>query len=416
MIAHCVRWLQVAAAAYLALLPTNALNFWRSAAFGLGGVLALFLVGMAVRGRGPRITSPGAVVLAALVAWCAWACASLAWTVDPAYTLHELKHEIGYSLVVMATFYVAAGTEGGWRTLVVAAIASFAFIAALALGLAQSAAGWDPGRWHAGVGPYSTYIVLVSPLLPMLAARPPAGFGRQRTTLTLVAALMLLLLATARITENRMVWLALGAVFVTIAALLALRWRGAAVNTPARRAMPLVVLLIVLAGLFVDVARDKSQQLFPGQATVSSLANDPRFAVWEYTALRIGERPWLGYGFGKLIVEADFRRDLANPLLSHAHNVFLSQWLQLGAVGLAAFTALLAALTWRFARFMRSRSDTVAVVGIVGLSLIAGFVVKNLSDDFLIQSNAKEFWALTAMLLGFGCARERANSDAFPSG
>jgi O-antigen ligase len=411
MIARCTRWLHVAAAAYLALLPTNALNFWRSTAFGVAGVLALVVVGMAVLRQGPRIASPGAAVLATLLAWCGWAYVSLAWTVDPAYTLHELKHEIGYSLIAMVTLYVAAATDGGWRALVIALFASFAAVAALALGLAQSVAGWDPGRWHSGVGPYSTYVVLVAPLLPMLAARPPAGFGTQRATLLLIAALLLLLLATARITDNRMVWLALGAVLATIAVLLALR-RRAAVDTPARSAMPVVALLIVIAGLFVDATLEKSHQNFPGQETVVSIANDPRIAVWEYTVERIGARPWLGYGFGKLIIDDDFRRDLANPLLSHAHNVFLSQWLQLGAVGLVAFTALLVALTWRFAQLVRSRNDTVAVVGIAGLALVVGFVVKNLSDDFLIESNAKEFWALSAMLLGFGCAQERANPAA----
>ena len=46
----------------------------------------------------------------------------------------------------------------------------------------------------------------------------------------------------------------------------------------------------------------------------------------------------------------------------------------------------------------------------IGLSLIAGFVVKNMTDDFLFRSNAKEWWALLAMLLGFG-ARIEAGGD-----
>jgi len=44
----------------------------------------------------------------------------------------------------------------------------------------------------------------------------------------------------------------------------------------------------------------------------------------------------------------------------------------------------------------------------VGVALIAGFAVKNLTDDFLFRSNAKEFWALSAMLLGYGVRREIA--------
>ena len=32
-------------------------------------------------------------------------------------------------------------------------------------------------------------------------------------------------------------------------------------------------------------------------------------------------------------------------------------------------------------------------------------MIKNLTDDFLFRSNAKEFWALSAMLLGYGMRR-----------
>ena len=41
-----------------------------------------------------------------------------------------------------------------------------------------------------------------------------------------------------------------------------------------------------------------------------------------------------------------------------------------------------------------------------GIALLAGFIVKNLTDDFLFRSNAKEFWALSALLLGYGVRRE----------
>ena len=34
-------------------------------------------------------------------------------------------------------------------------------------------------------------------------------------------------------------------------------------------------------------------------------------------------------------------------------------------------------------------------------------MIKNLTDDFLFRSNAKEFFALAAMVLGYGARRER---------
>ena len=122
--------------------------------------------------------------------------------------------------------------------------------------------------------------------------------------------------------------------------------------------------------------------------------------------MRVMTRPWVGFGFGRAILADQLKGEMQNPVLWHAHNLFVSQWLQTGAVGLALFAALLVALGTRFARFVRSRDETLAFVGIIGISLIAGFVVKNLTDDFLFRSNAKEFWALLALLQGFGSRLE----------
>jgi O-antigen ligase len=94
----------------------------------------------------------------------------------------------------------------------------------------------------------------------------------------------------------------------------------------------------------------------------------------------------------------------------------MSQWLQTGAIGLAAFVALLAALTVRYVQFLRSSDDALAFLGIIGIALVAGFVIKNLTDDFLLRSNGKEFWILNAALLGFGMRRRNATLPARSSG
>jgi hypothetical protein len=43
----------------------------------------------------------------------------------------------------------------------------------------------------------------------------------------------------------------------------------------------------------------------------------------------------------------------------------------------------------------------------MGLCVLAGFVVKNLTDDFMHRHNALVFWALNGMLLGLARARSR---------
>jgi O-antigen ligase len=407
-LALCYPFLVVAAGAYLVLQPTPAVTYGRSLALGATAYFALVLVIAALARRTAPIPLPGPAILAPLALWCLWCAASWTWSVHPAYTAGELRREILFGAMTMAGFYVAARDEGAWRALVATAIAGFSVIATVAIVLAVVPDGLDVGHWHAGVGPFSTWLVLIAPLLLTLLAPGPGGFGGGRATVLLGIALLALLIAAARIADNRMVWVALAAVFAVTSALAAWRWRTALARAPLRWLVPLVALLVVLALLFGQTAQQKARAHFPPQTSVAkTFAEDPRLPLWEETLERVRARPLTGYGFGKSILAQELRADLHDPMLSHAHNVFISQWLQTGAVGLAAFVALLAALGWRYVQFLRSADDTLALLGLIGIALVVGFVVKNLTDDFLFRSNGKEFWALCALVLGLGMRRSR---------
>jgi O-antigen ligase len=406
--------LLVAACIYLALLPTGWATAAKSIAFGASAALALLVLVMSRSGRDESVPSPGRAILAALLLWSGCAAASAAWSVHLAYTLGEFRHELAWGLLTMAIFYIAARDREAWRSLVSVVLVSFALLSALAAAFAASPAGWDPGRWHAGAGPFSTFLVLVAPLLIALLAPAPIGFGAGRQTLAIAGTLLVLLLVAARLSDNRMVWIALAAVFATASTLAALRWRATLARTPLRWLAPLVALFLVLGLFFADVAQERARVSFPAETTMAqAFAEDPRLPLWDFTAARIRERPWTGYGFGKSILQDELRVALHDPILSHAHNLFASQWLQIGVFGLIGFVAVLGALAWRFIGFLRARDVALALIGLIGLAMLVGFVVKNLTDDFLVRSNAKEFWALCAMLLGYGVRLERA-VDARP--
>jgi O-antigen ligase len=417
MIVYAYRILLVVSAAYLALQPTNVATYGRSLTFGVTVLFAIIAGLLALGGRGERPPFPGWTLVAALSAWCAWDAASYFWSVSPAYTAGELRREVAFSLLMMAAVYAAARDAFAWRAYVGVALASFALLAALAAGFVTGFGTWDAGRWHAGVGAFSTYVVLVAPLLLTLVAPAPTGFGGGRYVLILTVVLLALVLVAARLADNRMVWIALAVVFATASALAAARWHVALRRNPLRWLAPLIALLMVLGLLFAQTAREKAAAHFPPNTSVAeTFAKDPRLQLWERTMEVIGERPWTGYGFGKSILAEELRRDLQLPELSHAHNLFMSQWLQTGAIGLTAFVALLAALAARYLRFLRSRDDALAFLGIVGIALVAGFVTKNLTDDFLFRSNGKEFWIINAALLGYGMRREAAAKPAPASG
>jgi hypothetical protein len=140
-----------------------------------------------------------------LFVWAAWSIASLAWSVDPAYSRGQLAREVMDSLLVMLVFYVAARDADSVRVLIGAALVSFACFAALAIAMQVIHGAWDAGRWHHGVGPWSTWAVLVAPFMFALIAPPPAGFGGGARLVAAGLALLALLVVTARMTDNRVV-------------------------------------------------------------------------------------------------------------------------------------------------------------------------------------------------------------------
>jgi len=408
MLVHCNRWIVVSAAVYLAAMATNALNFWRSASFTVGAGCALILIAAGLRGKSVRVPSPGTWLLVSFLAWCAWSTASIAWSVRPAYSATQWRGEILWTFAVVLMIYVAVRDARTWHILLATTLASFGVVAMIAVVLELSPWGWDPGRWHFGVGPWTTYLVLMAPLLLTLALPPPIGFARDARAYVAAIVLLVLMLATARVTDNRMVWIAFGTSILLIGALGALRWRNGSKLAPLRWLLPLALVLIVTVGaLFTDTAREKAETFFPRDTTIAqTLAEDPRIGLWERMAEHIRARPLAGYGFGRAILAPELKSELHDPLLWHAHNMFASQWLQTGAVGLALFCLMLLALAVRYVKFYRARDDALAITGLIGIALLGGFVMKNLTDDFMFHLNAKHFFAINALLIGWGVRRE----------
>ncbi|MEO8752688.1 MAG: O-antigen ligase family protein [Casimicrobiaceae bacterium] len=392
---------------YFALVAISGHTYFRSIAFGFASIFALWLILGALFSDGEPIPVPDWYLWSAIVAWSGWSVASLAWSLHPAYTKLELGTEVGWGLATVGIFYVAARTGMAFRAMLVVAVASAAFLSVLAVIAAVAAGNFDPEhallRSHGGAGAFSTYLVLVIPLLPLLLAPRPAGFGAGPWPLALTAAVFVLLLAAARLTENRMIWVAVAAGFVVAASLAAWRWRARLQRAPRRWGGVLLALLLLIGALFADAAFQRARTDFkPDTPVAQSFADDPRFALWQHSFERIRERPWTGFGYGKSILAEELRGELHDPLLAHAHNLFVSQWLQTGAIGVLTLLALLAALAWSYGTFMRAPDGTLAAIGLAGLVMLVTFIVKNLTDDFMIRPTSKEFWALNALLIGYG--------------
>jgi O-antigen ligase len=402
---------------YFALLAISGHTYPRSLAFSFAILFTLIPIFAALLVDGEPIPLPGRFALLALLAWPAWAAASMMWSVHPRYTRFEVGTEIGWGLVTFTIFYVAARSALAFRSLLATAVGAGALLSLMALYAALGASGFDPNTSlqysYGGVGAFSTYIVMVLPVLPLLLAPRPVGFGSSIWTLAAGGATFLLLLAAARLTENRMIWLAIAAGILLAAMLAAWRWRGRLKRAPLRWAAGVVGVLLLLGALFVNAALQRTRIDFKQDTTVAqAIADDPRFPLWEYSFDRIRERPWAGFGFGKAILSTELQGELGDPMLTHPHNLFVSQWLQIGAVGMVALIALFAALAWRYWAFLLDSDGVLAAIGVAGLVMLLAFVVKNLTDDFMIRPSSKEFWALNAALVGYGIRRARRAPEA----
>ena len=364
-----------------------------------GGLLVLAAIALCMRLRANlaqlRDRFPRAV-LALFAAWSALAVASLAWSRDRAYTGGELKPEVLYPALALVFFFLAA-REDRWRAWWTALAAGTVIAIVSSLALATLPFAISRHAIEGGPGHLSTHLVLATPLLFALAW--PRPWGREHGAIALVAALAFVV-AVGWFTENRMLWPALAAQLLAgIAA-----WRASAhgddASTRSLGRVTLAAGLILVAAFAASVIERSGKRLAtPANAQVES---DLRPRIWSAAAARFRDAPLLGHGFGREILAPAFAkiapRGIAHPDVRHAHNLFLDVALQLGLAGFAVFFALFAALAREYWRLLAD--PRLAPLGIMGLALLAGFVVKNLTDDFLYRHNGLLFWAVNGMLLG----------------
>ena len=362
--------------------------------------LTLALVALVLAVVRGRMALPPALprsIAIAGAAWIALCIASVGWSDNVRYSLGELKPEIGYGMLAFAVFYAGTRTPRDAHRAIAAALAG-----ALLLALFEWIRAFFPGlyyapRYEAVRGYYSTHLVLVAPLLILVAWPRPVGLGAGRVVLALAAAG---LLAGGLASENRMLWLALGV--GTLVAFAAYRRLARPSALPAGVRVAFLLGVAVIALLVAVSAEFKAQRHYPqGTGPLAALALDQRPGIWSTAVKAIAERPWLGHGFGRGIVADEIVRATrsrgAEQDFRHAHNIALDVALQLGLVGTIVFVVLLAALALEFAR--AARVAATAPVGIAGLTILAAFLAKNMTDDFFYRPNSLVFWALMGLLL-----------------
>lgn len=382
-------------AGFLFVLPFSSSLTLRNSLLGLAAACLLYA---AARGQLARPRLPPWRLLAPMLAYGAWCAASVAWSVNPAYSASELRPGLVYPFIAFLVFFAATADARSVDTWAWSLSAGLAALGLAAVGQVVLSGWWDPERWHGDTGFYATHIVLALPMLAWAYLR--AGAGRRGLQVALAATALLTLVVTAW-NDNRIAWIALAAMMI-----LAFALSRDLLSGPRRYAAFAfaAAALALFAALFAWSIQQRAERLegTPYEAE-ARLSRDPRPALWDYAARRHGEAPWIGFGYGRGILDLQFRMGVTpgvdNPKHTHAHNTALNVLIQGGVVGLALFSWMVLALAREMAAGLSAGAPR-RFVAALGLVLVAGFAIRNMTDDFLVRHSAMLAWALAGAVLG----------------
>ncbi len=378
----------------------------------------------------------------------AWAAASVAWSPTPDVSLGKVRTDLLLPLTAyVAAFCIARSARGfmwimvgmGLGLLALAFFSAFEYLphtltpAGILLKLAAGIINPLP-YWYPGPGDASMFAILC--VGPSLALRRLESRGGKWLAWTALG----LLLFVAVTTNNR-------AAAVVLPLAIALDFflnrkhaqrrgggptqhRSAEVRSRSRHvalvAVGVVAACVILATVLELGARDRlrtgGRPPAVGSSAIELAMHDTRPQIWSYY-LRLGmTHPIIGAGFGRTVPGVLYQTEsdkalaaLDSSAYSHAHNLFINWWLQLGIVGLVLLLLLLFGLLRSALRLLRSLPATNALAVAIVVTLAAA-IARNLTDDFLIYGMATMFWTVLGALFGEATRRNTAasatNSDA----
>ena len=352
-----------------------------------------------------RLAPPALPCRSTIALWVGVVLGSLLVAVDPAYSLREIKSEIGYALIAFIAFLAWTRSEQRLRLACLAVLAGFVAMSGSALLGAYVRNGeWPSDVYYGDVGGVSNYLVTVGPILGLTVAR----FGR-RHAMKWLPVLGVPFLAVALLCAERALWPALG---VQVALVWVWGWRVRAVAVgPVRLVLAgLVVLGLVGGGIYVS----ERYRTGGDPHSPKAMGNDSRPRVWKKVGEQILAHPWTGAGFGRSVLSkaypallpADDRGEFRHP-----HNLVFTYGISAGLPGMVAVLALFASLARRFWQLACRGERRARPAGLAGTAMVAGVLARNMTNDFFVRDGALLFWALAGMLFGYALRRGSSSGE-----
>jgi O-antigen ligase len=366
-------------------------------------LVCLAAAGLIVATSWRRLTPPALPCRWTIALWAGVVLGSLLVAVDPAYSVREIKNEVGYALITFVVFLAWTRSEPRLRLTGLAVLAGFVAMSGSALLGAYLRGGkWPSDVYYGDVGAVSNYLVTVGPVLGLTVAR----LGHRHATRWL-AVLGVPFLAVALLCAERALWPALG-VQAALVGVWGWRVRAEAVGWSRLALAGLIVVGLVGGGVYV------SERYRTGGDPDSPMAmdNDSRPRVWKKVGEEILAHPLTGAGFGRGVLGKAYPALLPadeSRVFWHPHNLVLTYGVSAGVPGMVAVLALFASLAWRFWQLACRGERLARLAGLAGMVMVAGVLARNMTNDFFVRDGALLFWALTGMLFGYALRRPSAS-------
>jgi O-antigen ligase len=329
--------------------------------------------------------------------WGTWAALSISWSMEPERSIKEWHNEIVYVALAFWVCFVAAQVPRAPRIILPMFAVAAGTVCAVALYYLLLAPDSYPIGWHGGSGNHSSALLTLMPCAVMAA-----WYGRRAGWPRLLQAscvlLAILFAISAYTTLSRTIWLGFALQFVLMGALLVRR--STAPLTRRTRAIAVAAALAALAGGVAITLGVQAQRETAGVAR--PLSQDPRFALWREIVERIGERPLAGYGFGRGALRQALGAELGDRDLWHSHNLLLDSLVQTGLPGLLLLLLLLGSTVRQGWRLAKDHDDAAAACGIAIIAVVAGMLMRNMTDVLWVRQNALLYWGVIGVLLAWG--------------
>lgn len=327
--------------------------------------------------------------------WAAWSAATLLWSVDADRSEKEFRNEVLYTGLALWMCFVAAQARGALRVLASTVGAASVLACSIALYHFVADTGKYPDGMHGGPGSHSSVVLNLMPCVVLAALYGARTHSRR--LLWVAGVLAVLYAVSAYTTLNRTVWIGLVLEVLVIVLLLLLTRRTAADRKPLYFVAGAAVAVLAAGAVALTTVHEQRQAM----GSALPVKQDPRFRLWPEAAKLVAERPAQGYGFGRGLMRAELAQRTGDKMLWHTHNLFLDAALQAGIPGLLLLLVLLGSTVWRGWAASRSDQALARACGIALVAIVAGMLMRNMTDVLWVRNVALLYWGITGALLAF---------------